>query len=65
MTKKKKQFEVMENETISDCLDRMKKEGYMPVRRMEKPIFEEVKEAGEVNYRPIAQKIVFEGLLIE
>jgi hypothetical protein len=32
---------------------------------MEKPLFEEVKEAGEVNYRPIAQKIVFEGSLIE
>ena len=34
-------YELQENETIASCLDRMKKDGYMPVRRMEKPIFEE------------------------
>ena len=62
MSKKKMLFEVQENETISDCLDRMKKEGYMPVRRMEKPVFE---EQGKNDYVPVKQTIVFEGKKIE
>ncbi|MEK3988384.1 MULTISPECIES: NETI motif-containing protein [Robertmurraya] len=66
MTKPKKTiFEVEENETLSDCLERMAKEGYTPVKRTEKPVFQEVKEAGEVTYEPIARKIVFEARLIE
>ncbi|RDI36682.1 NETI motif-containing protein [Falsibacillus pallidus] len=64
MSNSKKVFEVQETETIGDCLDRMKKEGYMPVRRMEKPVFKEVKENGQVNYVPAGQKIVFEGKLL-
>lgn len=44
--KKKAMYEVGENETIADCLDRMKKDGYMPVRRIEKPIFEETVKNG-------------------
>ncbi|COG42059.1 Uncharacterised protein [Streptococcus pneumoniae] len=37
MTKQpnKKKFEVLENETITDCLARMEQEGYAPSRRME------------------------------
>ncbi|QJI70550.1 NETI motif-containing protein [Staphylococcus haemolyticus] len=29
-------FKVNENETISECLTRMREEGYMPVKRIEK-----------------------------
>jgi NETI protein len=64
MTKKKKQrFEVNENETISQCLDRMKEEGYTPVRRMEEPIFQEVVINGKKDVEPCGSKIVFEGVL--
>ena len=28
-----KKFRVEDKETIADCLDRMKKEGFMPIRR--------------------------------
>jgi hypothetical protein len=59
--KKKKQFEVLENETISQCLDRIAKEGYVPVRRTEKPIFKEVKAGGSVTYEPAGRQIVFEA----
>ncbi|TWI56038.1 NETI protein [Halalkalibacter nanhaiisediminis] len=66
MTKKRKlQFEVMESETIEECLNRMKKEGYQPVRRMEKPIFEERTTKSTKEYVPVRQQIVFEGILIE
>ncbi|HLU24017.1 NETI motif-containing protein [Lederbergia graminis] len=58
----KKEFEVLENESISDCLQRMEKEGYRPVRRMEKPIFKEEKVNGEIKYTPITQKIIFQGI---
>ena len=49
MTKQpnKKKFEVLENETITDCLARMEQEGYAPSRRMEEPIFHEVKKDGK------------------
>ncbi|MDV2685669.1 NETI motif-containing protein [Alkalihalophilus sp. As8PL] len=63
--KKKLKFEVGENETITDCLDRMQKEGYQPVRRMEEPVFEEKKKGKQVEYVPIRQKIIFEGKLVE
>jgi hypothetical protein len=65
MGKKKMQFEVQENESIEDCLDRMKKLGYTPVRRTEKPIFQEIKTGNETIYEPVARQIIFEGTLIE
>ncbi|WP_100371648.1 NETI motif-containing protein [Bacillus sp. FJAT-45037] len=66
MSKKKKmKFEVGENETINDCLDRMTKEGYQAVRRMEEPVFEEKKVGRTVEYIPVRQKIIFEGKLLE
>ncbi|MFK9092005.1 NETI motif-containing protein [Bacillus salipaludis] len=65
MSKKKAQFEVQENESIEDCLNRMKQEGYVPVRRTEKPIFQEIKKGGESIYEPIGRQIVFEAMLIE
>ncbi|NMH71566.1 NETI motif-containing protein [Bacillus sp. RO2] len=64
-TPRKRKFEVMENETISDCLDRMAKEGYMPSRRMEEPIFQETVKNGHKEVHPIGRKILFEGKLIE
>ncbi|MCM3762060.1 NETI motif-containing protein [Halalkalibacter oceani] len=66
MTKKRKQrFEVQETETIADCLERMKKEGYQPVRRLEKPIFEEKGSKQQKEYVPVRQQIIFEGILLE
>ncbi|MCM2588598.1 NETI motif-containing protein [Rossellomorea marisflavi] len=59
---KKMLFEVKDGESIGDCLDRMKDQGYMPVRRMEKPVFE---EQGKEMYVPVKQTIVFEGKKIE
>lgn len=59
---KKLLFEVKDDESIGDCLDRMKDQGYMPVRRMEKPVFE---EQGKETYVPVKQTIVFEGKKIE
>ena len=65
MSKKNLQFEVQENESIEECLNRMKKQGYAPVRRTEKPIFQEVKNAGGTIYEPVGRQIVFEARLIE
>ena len=39
--KNKVRFELQENETIDECLNRMKQEGYVPVGKYEKPIFKE------------------------
>lgn len=62
MKKKKKQiwFEVQENETIEQCLERMKKEGYMPMGRREEPIFHIVDGEPVV----LRQKIEFKGIII-
>ncbi|WP_088011554.1 NETI motif-containing protein [Gottfriedia acidiceleris] len=59
----KKKFEVFENETINECLERMQKEGYTPVKRMEVPIFSEQMINGKVEIEPTGRKIVFEGKL--
>lgn len=59
--KKQVWYEVEENETIEQCLERMKKDGYMPFGRREEPVFEEVN--GEPVY--LRQKIQFKGVLIE
>ncbi|MBD1382358.1 NETI motif-containing protein [Metabacillus arenae] len=66
MSKKpaKRKFEVEESETISQCLERMKNEGYSPTRRMEEPIFQEVKEDGKIQIVPVGRKIIFEGKLL-
>ena len=58
---KKKSFTVEDGETIDECLQRMKSEGYKPVRRMEKPILKEVKQNGKVDMVVDQQRIVFEG----
>ncbi|KQL32804.1 hypothetical protein AN960_22795 [Bacillus sp. FJAT-25509] len=59
----KKKFEVFENETINECLERMEREGYTPVKRMEVPIFSEQMVNGKVEIEPTGRKIVFEGRL--
>ncbi|WHY62153.1 NETI motif-containing protein [Cytobacillus firmus] len=63
--KNKMSFEVLENETIDQCLERIKKAGYIPVRRTEKPIFKEVKTGGKVDYEPAGRQIVFEAKRVE
>jgi hypothetical protein len=65
MSKKKMQFEVQENESIEACLERMKKQGYIPVRRTEKPIFQEVVNGKEISYEPVGRQIVFEATSAE
>ncbi|WP_336184080.1 NETI motif-containing protein [Bacillus sp. 205(2023)] len=61
---KKKKFEVTEQQTIEAVLQQMKEEGYMPVRRMEEPIFKEKLENGSIQIVPCGKKIVFEGKLV-
>ncbi|WP_394581855.1 NETI motif-containing protein [Cytobacillus firmus] len=63
--KNKMSFEVQENETIDQCLERIKKAGYIPVRRTEKPIFKEVKTGSKVDYEPAGRQIVFEAKRVE
>ena len=55
-------FDVEENESIDDCLKRMADLGYSPIRRMEEPVFQEVKEGSSVKREPIKQKIRFQGI---
>ncbi|MDL0436936.1 MULTISPECIES: NETI motif-containing protein [unclassified Niallia] len=62
---KKMKFEVQENETIDQCLDRIKSEGYTPVKRLEKPIFKENVVNGQKSYEPVASQIVFEAVKLE
>ncbi len=61
-SKKKRQFEVQENETIDDCLERIKKQGYVPVRRTEKPVFQEIIKDGQTSYEPVGREIIFEAI---
>ncbi|SFJ77372.1 NETI protein [Halobacillus dabanensis] len=58
----KKRFEVGEKETIGQCLDRMKKEGYTPIRRAEEPIFREETRNGEKVMEPVGKTIVFQAV---
>ncbi|MEO4055582.1 NETI motif-containing protein [Solibacillus sp. CAU 1738] len=61
MSKKQVWYEVQENETIEQCLDRMDRDGYMPFGRKEEPVFHIVN--GEPTY--LRQKIQFKGVLRE
>jgi hypothetical protein len=60
MTKKTLWFDLREDETISDCLERMKEQGYAAVGRKEEPLFE------EINGKPvpIRQIVKFKGARI-
>ncbi len=59
----KKKFEVLDHETINECLKRMEAEGYTPIKRMEVPIFSEQMINGKMEIEPSSRKIVFEGKL--
>lgn len=63
--KKKMRFEVQENETIEECLERIKKQGYTPTCRIEKPIFQEVIKGNETTYEPVGRQIIFEAKCID
>ncbi|UAK18000.1 NETI motif-containing protein [Sporolactobacillus terrae] len=53
----KKQFTVGDHESLAQCLDRMKREGYLPVRRIEKPVFRETPSGPEC----IGRQCILEG----
>ncbi|MCU9614299.1 NETI motif-containing protein [Caldibacillus lycopersici] len=64
--KRKMRFELGDNESIDQCLERMKKEGYEPIGKIEKPVFQEVFDTeGNSSVKPVKQQIIFEGRLIE
>lgn len=54
-------FEVAEDETIEDCLERISEAGYMIAGKKEEPLFQEI--GGEIL--PIRQIIKFKGILKE
>lgn len=58
---KKKKFKVAENESLGECLERMREEGYQPVRRMEQPVFIEKNGERIVDH----QEVIFEGKKVE
>lgn len=58
---KKKKFEVTEQQTIDAVLQQMKEEGYLPVRRMEEPIFMEKEENGSIQIVPCGKKSYLKG----
>ncbi|MFM2576690.1 NETI motif-containing protein [Staphylococcus warneri] len=51
-------YKINDNETIADCLQRMKADGYMPTRRIEKPIYKENKDG---SLEVLKQDIIFIG----
>ncbi|PKR76681.1 NETI motif-containing protein [Halalkalibacillus sediminis] len=55
---KKKKYRVSDYKSVDECLDQMARDGYRPVRRMEKPVFE---ERGKERV-PVQQDIVFEAV---
>lgn len=55
-------FEVKDNETIVECLQRMKEAGYTPVKRFQKPIFKE-NDQGEIEV--YKEQIIFTGKKID
>jgi len=59
----KRKFEVEDNETIDQCIERMQNEGYAPIRRIEEPVFHEVERNGNIDIEPCGRKIIFEGVL--
>jgi len=54
-------YEVEENESIEDCLARMRQDGFIAVGRKEEPIFHLVN--GEPTY--LRQKIQFKAMVYQ
>lgn len=61
MSKKTVWFEVAQDETMEQCLERMQTEGYMAAGRKEEPLFEEV----DGQPVPVRQITKFKGIKIE
>ncbi len=59
--KKQIWYEVEENETIDECLTRMRQDGYLAMGRKEEPLFHIVD--GEPTY--LRQKIQFKAMLCQ
>jgi hypothetical protein len=57
----KREYEVGENETIDQCLNRIKEDGFIPIKRTEKPIFKEEIINGQETIIPAGRVIVFEA----
>ena len=57
--KKTMWFEVAENETIEECLNRIKRKGYNVVGKKEEPIFANI----DGKIVPIRQLVKFKGTL--
>ncbi|WP_245630320.1 NETI motif-containing protein [Amphibacillus sediminis] len=55
-------FELKNNESIDSCLARIKEEGYLPIKRVEKPVFKEVMIKGESHLEPIGRQLYFEAV---
>ncbi|WP_124223368.1 NETI motif-containing protein [Aquisalibacillus elongatus] len=49
--------------SIDECVDQIKKDGYMPVKRFEKPVFQE--SSGKEDPEPVRQEIIFEAVRVE
>ncbi len=60
MSKKTIWFEVEKDETIEQCLERMRSAGYMAAGRKEEPLFEEI----DGHPVPIRQIVKFKGIKI-
>ncbi|MGP4074010.1 NETI motif-containing protein [Piscibacillus sp. B03] len=58
---KKKKYRVSDFKSINACVDQIKKDGYMPIKRFEKPVFKETKGDPE----PVRQEIIFEAVKME
>ena len=61
MGKRQIWYEVEENESIEDCLTRMRQDGFIAVGRKEEPIFHLVN--GEPTY--LRQKIQFKAMVYQ
>lgn len=59
LSKKTVWFEMEENETPEQCIERIEKLGYKPIMRKEEPVFQYID--GEVTY--FRQKVKFKAVL--
>lgn len=58
MSKQTKWFEVEDNESLSECIERMTKDGFQIAGRREEPLFEEI----DGQPVPIKQIIMLKGI---
>lgn len=58
MSKETKWFEVADKESITECMERMTKEGFQIAGRREEPLFEEI----DGQPVPIKQIIMLKGI---